>query len=350
MVGGFGNYFLPVQIGAPDYFKCLNKLYFYFNSINNDNYHSIKLVNVNTSKTNYIGPYLAGLFEGDGHIILSKLIDLKGKISYPYMAITFNNKNLPLVEKLIELFGGRLRFKSKENAIVWIINSHKELVNLINLVNGNMRTPKITQFNELIMWLNERYELKIPIYSVDTSDLNSNGWLAGFIDAAPTHYPLCGVEGGGFKIRYTEKRIDENSKKVLTKGRIEVRFALEQRLSYFNSKSGDFSYKDIMVKIQSFFGISTDLKTSQHKDKSYWIIEVTSLNKLNHLIQYLNNYPLLTCKRNDYDDWLKVYRIMVNKKHLTEDGKMLIKNIKSNINRKRTKFNFCHLIYLNNVQ
>lgn len=196
MVGGFGNYFLPVQIGAPDYFKCLNKLYFYFNSINNDNYHSIKLVNVNTSKTNYIGPYLAGLFEGDGHIILSKLIDLKGKISYPYMAITFNNKNLPLVEKLIELFGGRLRFKSKENAIVWIINSHKELVNLINLVNGNMRTPKITQFNELIIWLNEIYELKIPIYSVDTSDLNCNGWLAGFIDAAPTHYPLCGVNGG----------------------------------------------------------------------------------------------------------------------------------------------------------
>jgi len=32
-----------------------------------------------------------------------------------------------------------------------------------------------------------------------------------------------------FKIRYTEKRIDENSNKVLTKERIEVRFALEHR-------------------------------------------------------------------------------------------------------------------------
>ena len=50
------------------------------------------------------------------------------------------------------------------------------------------------------------------------SDLNLNGWLAGLIDA-----------DGGFKVRYTEKRIDELTNKVLTKGRIEVRFVLEQR-------------------------------------------------------------------------------------------------------------------------
>ena len=48
--------------------------------------------------------------------------------------ITFVNKDLPLINKFIELFGGRLRFKKKENAIVWIINTHKELVSLINLI------------------------------------------------------------------------------------------------------------------------------------------------------------------------------------------------------------------------
>jgi hypothetical protein len=41
-----------------------------------------------------------------------------GNKSYPYIAITFVNKDLPLVNKLLELFGGRLRFKIKENAIV----------------------------------------------------------------------------------------------------------------------------------------------------------------------------------------------------------------------------------------
>ena len=91
-----------------------------------------------------------------------------------------------------------------------------------------------------------------------------------------------------------------------------------------------------MLKIQSFFGITTDLRISKHNiDKNYWIIEVTSLNKLYFLIQYLNKFPLLTAKRNDYDDWLKVYQLIQHKKHLTEDGKILIKEIKSNINKKK---------------
>ena len=99
-------------------------------------------------KHNYdLGSYLASLFEGDGHINLSKVINSKGKISYPYIAITFVNKDLPLVNKFIKLFGGMLRIKTKENAIVWTISTHKELINFINLINGYLRTPKIKNFN-----------------------------------------------------------------------------------------------------------------------------------------------------------------------------------------------------------
>jgi LAGLIDADG endonuclease len=106
-----------------------------------------------------------------------------------------------------------------------------------------------------------------------------------------------------------------------------------------------------MLKLQSFFGITSDLRISkQNIDKTYWIIEVTSLSKLNLLIKYLNNYPLFTAKRNDYDDWLKVFQLIEEKKHLNEDGKLLIKKIKSNMNRNRKVFNWNHLIYLNNIQ
>jgi LAGLIDADG endonuclease len=351
MVGGFGNYFLPVHIGAPDYFNYLNKRLtrFYTNKFSTYSEYDQKsqsnmqqLAKTNSdanSKPHFIGSYLAGLFEGDGHISLSKVVNTKGKISYPYLALTFVNKDLPLINKLIEKYGGRLRFKNKENAIVWIINTHKELIKVVNLINGYLRTPKIIKFNDLIIWLNERYHYNIPIHLADTSDLNCNGWLAGFIDA-----------DGGFKVRYTEKRIDEKTNKVLTKGRIEVRFALEQRLN-LNLSDNNSSYKPIMEKIKAFFSITTDLKTSKHNiDKTYWIIEVSSLNKLNLLIQYLNNYPLLTTKRNDYDDWLKVYLLITDKLHLNEDGKLLIKQIKSNMNKKREVFNWDHLVYLNKVQ
>ena len=53
-------------------------------------------------------------------------------------------------------------------------------------------------------------------------------------------------------------------------------------------------------------------RESKHNEgKTYWIIEITSLNKLNLIIQYLNNYPLL---RNDFKDWLKVYQLIEEKK------------------------------------
>ena len=117
------NYLLPVQCGAPD----LNKIFystFLNNSNNNINYENkqnfisdINKFNTDSSKLK-IGSYLAGLFEGEGHLYFPELSKFKLGKFYPYIAITFPNKDYPLICKLQELFGGCLRFKIKENAIV----------------------------------------------------------------------------------------------------------------------------------------------------------------------------------------------------------------------------------------
>ncbi|GJP45503.1 hypothetical protein CLOM_g4886 [Closterium sp. NIES-68] len=72
--------------------------------------------------------------------------------------------------------------------------------------------------------------------------------------------------------------------------------------------------------------LSVNLRVSRHNDKSYWIVEVCSLSKLQKLVDYLERYPLLTSKFNNYNDWLKGFYLVKANKHLTESGKFEIFN------------------------
>lgn len=102
LMGGFANYLLPVQIGAPDIKRCLS------------------VWNTKSLFSFRIGSYLAGLWEGDGHIWIPKTTrNSEGKLYSPYMAFTFSELNYPLVKILKLRFGGSIRHKVQELAYVW---------------------------------------------------------------------------------------------------------------------------------------------------------------------------------------------------------------------------------------
>nr|YP_008816010.1 putative LAGLIDADG homing endonuclease [Closterium baillyanum]AGZ90276.1 putative LAGLIDADG homing endonuclease [Closterium baillyanum] len=285
-----------------------------------------------------MGSYLSGLWEGSGHIILPKhneqapLPKVRPKVE-PCLAITFCPASQPLVERFVEKYGGTVSVsrssKTKEKAIVWTISAKGtfSILNIVKLMNGFLRTPKIYEFNQLISYLNDKLNAGARAQSIDLSFLSDNYWLAGFIDAS-----------GGFKLRYTLLRAQHNTGKVLSKERIEVRFVLEQPLLKSRPTKGAFS---IMKSIADY--LSVNLKVSHHNDKDFWIVEVSSITKLQILVDYLDTYPLLTAKFNDYNDWLKAFNLVKANKHLTESGKSVLLNIKSNMNNKRTVFDWSHI-------
>ena len=70
-----------------------------------------------------MGFYLAGLFEGDGHIWIPSNTSKGSKKHNVRFHITFHIKNLPLALKLKDLIGcGFIRNKTKDNACVLTIS------------------------------------------------------------------------------------------------------------------------------------------------------------------------------------------------------------------------------------
>ena len=209
MVGGFGNFFVPLLIGACHYLNSFFYRKIYNNLISNilkqrNNFNNklnqIKNISLHSHKKQslYLNAYLAGLFEGDGYIVISKKKKTNQNV---VIGITFNIKDLPLCEYLKNIIeDGWIRIKNKENACVLIFYTDKSIIKFVTLINGYLRSPKLYKFNLIIDYLNDKYSLNLTKYNIDISNIKNNNWFAGFVDA-----------DGGFYIRYTDKVKSENS-------------------------------------------------------------------------------------------------------------------------------------------
>lgn len=90
-----------------------------------------------------IGNYLAGLIEGDGYISITN----EDRV---ILGITFNIKDKPLANKLLEYIGKGSIVSRKNNSIELRFSALISLKTIVNLINGKFRTPKIEQLHKLI--------------------------------------------------------------------------------------------------------------------------------------------------------------------------------------------------------
>lgn len=265
--------------------------------------------------------YLTGLIEGDGSIIVPKTErSCKGKLNYPSIQIVFHLKDLPLALLIQKNLGyGSLIRKKGLNGYTLYINDQKGILNLVNLLNGNMKTPKIYSLYKLIDWLNNKNpNLNLTKLPLNTNSLSNDAWLSGMIES-----------DGHFSVRTTMK-----SKYP----KIECKFELSQRkidhLGYTNEL--------FLANIANFLKVY--LKSiRENTPHPQYRLRTMSLETNLILVNYLNEYPLFGSKYLDYSNWKEILNLFNPKFNYSQDNIDKVLNIKSEMNDRRTIFTWNHL-------
>lgn len=289
-----------------------------------------------------LGPYLAGLIEGDGTIAVHEKNSTASKYR-PMIIIVFKTADLPLAKYLQKLTNcGNVQLKDKRGYVLWQIGAIAEVYTIVNIINGYFRTPKIEALNRTIDWINEYIDNnqnsklpstisilsnieKIEKKSIDNSTIDSNPWLSGFSDS-----------DSNFSIKITKRKNGSP--------RVQLYYRLEIRQTYHRNDTDEVSFFPIMSKIGLFLGSNVLSRSRILGEKKFFSFIATafSKNSINQITDYFNKYPLLSSKRLDYQSWCKVLELQrVNSITTSYIEEAL--EIRKNFNKTRTTYNWNHL-------
>ena len=239
------------------------------------------------------GHYLAGLIDGHGHF--SEQLQL---------IISFNELDASLAYHIKKKIGyGNIYKVKNKKAVNLVISNRIGLLKVLNLTNGKLRCEsKLNQINNNIL-SNFYFKALIPSYTLNLDvDLN-NYWLSGFSDAHAS-----------FQIKLILRR----NKKT----EVRLNFQIDQKNN------------DLLILIRNFLGGNIGYR----KNQDTYYFGSTSFGSAKKVIQYFDQYNLLSTKHINYLKWRKAYIFIQNKEHLNSTGLEKLTKLKKTMNRNNEDF------------
>lgn len=238
--------------------------------------------------------WFIGFSEGDGSFIVNK----DGYLEFKITQSSVDAQILFYIKK--ELGFGSASVQDKINKTHhYRVRDKKNILKLIQIFNGNIVTKhKLNQFKLWVDAFNKIYKTNIQCIENKHELTLNNAWLSGFTDAE-----------GCFT---SSTSVTKSTGQVITT----VRYVISQKDDLEFSQDLADKINGYVTHVKSYNGNNT----------------VVNFSKLNKIIQYLNIYPLKTKKYISYKRWLKIYDLVKNKKHLTPEGRIVIKFLSKLIN------------------
>ena len=238
--------------------------------------------------------WFIGFTEGDGSFIVNK----NGYLEFKVTQSSTDAQILFYIKKQLG-FGSVVVQCKKSKTHQFRVRDKKGILTLIQIFNGNLLLEKkYIRFKNWVNAFNSCYKSSIRITNKTNRPSLENAWLSGFTDA----------EGC-----FCANAVKRSS----TYTQIQVR--------YFLSQKGE---SDLLTS----FGLLLGGKV--YFLKSYQGYQLTvQLSKLRKVLRYFQLYPLKTKKSNDFLIWVKIYKLVVSKQHLTSNGLIKIQNLIDKLNK-----------------
>ena len=238
--------------------------------------------------------WFIGFTEGDGSFIINK----NGYLEFKVTQSSEDAQILFFIKK--ELGFGSVSIQDKiSKTHHYRVRDRKNIHKLIQIFNGNIVTNyKLNQFKLWVNAFNKVYKTNIHCLEDKYELTLNNAWLSGFTDAEGC-FTSC-------------TSVTKSTGQVITT----VRYVISQKDDIEFSKDLADKINGYITHVKSYNGYNT----------------VVNFGKLNKILLYLKNYPLKTKKFISYKRWLKIYDLVKNKKHLTPEGRIIIKFLSKLIN------------------